>query len=249
VEPTRSALLDTSVWRIGLTTRVEYIPSTPNRNGRILGIRRIPPRSKEPWRQQQIEALPTITRLAREGRVKLCHCAELIEESWGGDYLGAGGFVGDLFNGVPLHDVPEAVVRSHFQQLDFAEYVKKEKVIQFCRDVLLGCSYDMFEKRPQFLSRFTDFERENLKRLDRFKQLCSALPENHYPDALHLWTAEVNGLDYFLTADKTFINVMTKTSRVPLPTRPISPSDLLTELGVTQLDPLPILDDELHPLA
>jgi hypothetical protein len=24
--------------------------------------------------------------------------------------------------------------------------VKKEKVIQFCRDVLLGCSYDMFEK-------------------------------------------------------------------------------------------------------
>jgi hypothetical protein len=75
------------------------------------------------------------------------------------------------------------------------------------------------------------------------------LPENHYRDALHLWTAEVNGLDYFLTADKTFINVMTKTSRVPLPTRPISPSDLLAELGVTQIDPLPIVDDRLHPLA
>jgi hypothetical protein len=84
--------------------------------------------------------------------------------------------------------------------------------------------------------------------LDRFRELCSGLTRQHYPDADHLWTAEANNLDYFLTADRAFINVMTLTRRLALRSKLISPRDLLAELGGTQLDRLPITDDKFHPL-
>lgn len=77
---------------------------------------------------------------------------------------------------------------------------------------------------------FSDFERSNLKSLGRFTELCANLDETHYPDAFHLWTAEVNNLKFFLTADKKFINVLTETSQVALTTRPISPYDFLQML-------------------
>jgi hypothetical protein len=99
------------------------------------------------------------------------------------------------------------------------------------------------------MSRFSEFEQRCLMSLDTFRLIACHLPQTHYPDAFHLWTAEVHGLDYFLTVDKKFINVMSRTLRSALHARPISPRDLLSELGIKELDELPIHDWEIHDLA
>jgi len=49
-----------------------------------------------------------------------------------------------------------------------------------------------------------------------------------------------NELDYFLTADRAFINVMTKTARVQLKTKPIAPRELLDELEISERERVPI---------
>jgi hypothetical protein len=104
--------------------------------------------------------------------------------------------------------------------------VKKEARIKFCKWVL-SLDYNSLTKRPAFISRFTDFELRNLESLDRFRQICSGLSEQHYPDAFHLWTAEVNKLAFFLTTDQKFIRAITETSRITFTTRPIPPSEFL----------------------
>jgi hypothetical protein len=85
--------------------------------------------------------------------------------------------------------------------------------------------------------------------LKGFKEICRDLSEKHYPDAFHLWTADMNELDYFLSADKKFVSVMTLTKGTQLISRPIAPRDLLECFGITELDPLPIADWEVRPLA
>lgn len=248
-EPHRTALVDTSVFRLSLTANVVRVPVESGANAReLIGIRRkLPLRPDHQWLQLQIEAMPTIARAARDGQLTLVDSMELSLEEIKGTYVGVSGIAGDLFRDVRWNHVPAAIERSKFQQMDMDSYTRKETVVAFCKS-LLGLDYKAVAARPRFLQRFTDFEQENLRSLDRFRQICAALSENHYPDALHLWTAEVNGLDYFLTADRAFTNVMTKTSRISLTARPIAPVDLLAELGVTKLDPVPITDDNIHPL-
>lgn len=248
-EPHRTALVDTSVFRLSLTANVVRVPVESGANAReLIGIRRQPPRRPDQhWLQRQIEAIPTIARLVRAGQLTLADSMELSLEEIKGTYVGVSGITGDLFRDVRWNHVPAAIERSKFQQMDMDSYTRKEAVVAFCK-ILLGLDYKAMATRPRFLQRFTDVEQENLRSVDRFRQICSALSENHYPDALHLWTAEVNGLDYFLTADRAFTNAMTKTSRILLTTRPMSPVDLLTELGVTEMDPMPIADDNIHPL-
>jgi hypothetical protein len=196
--------------------------------------------------KNQIEALPTIMKLAREGNILIYSYIELDLETMRGSFDLRGG-KGDLLKDVKVEDIPSAVDRSKLQQTD--DFFKKESLIKFCK-FLLEVDVREFEKRHNwFLSRFTDFERQNIKSLKRFNELCCALDETHYPDAFHLWTAEVNGLDFFLTADRKFINVMSKTSRSHLKTKPIAPVDLLDYLGIKEREPMPIADYDFHYLG
>jgi predicted nucleic acid-binding protein len=52
------------------------------------------------------------------------------------------------------------------------------------------------------------FEEKCLRRAHVFKAICQGIDRAHYPDALHLWTAEENNLDVFLTTDRRFRNVI-----------------------------------------
>ena len=95
---------------------------------------------------------------------------------------------------------------------------------------------------------FSSFEKANSANRDRMRELCDGLKPQHYPDALHLWAAEVNGLKYFLTMVGKFCRLMTQTKRIPLPCEPVRPADLMSELGVSSLVLFPVLDDDdWHP--
>lgn len=245
-------LLDTTVLR-HTATMVSVLKEHTLRVGstettyNVLGMQRNTDHiSRGGWLKNQVEALPTIMKIARQGNILIFSYIELDFETMRGSFDLRGG-KGDILKDVKIEDIPSAVDRSKFQQT--ADFFEKENLIKFCK-FLLEVDVKEFEKRRDwFLSRFTEFERQNLVSLSRFKDLCSALDETHYPDAFHLWTAEVNGLDFFLTADRKFINVMNTTSRTQLKAKPIAPADLLDYLGIKEREPMPIPDYDFHSLG
>ena len=112
-------------------------------------------------------------------------------------------------------------------------------MIDFCR-FLRKATPQLFEETPELWDRLPEKMQANLHDLGRFHELIDALPyEKHWPDALHLWTAETHGAEYFLTLDQKFINALTMTARINLPTKPARPSQLLDDLGIQDRDPLP----------
>lgn len=246
-------LLDNGVFRLTATTvsvykkhtlRLGSIDHTYN----VLRMQRnIHHISRGQWLRDQVEVLPTIMKQAREGKILLYNYIELEFEEIKGSLELRGG-KGDLLKDIKIESLPPAVDRSKLYQMDMNEYLKKETFIHFCK-FILEADFKKIENDHRFLSKFTDFERENLKFVARFREICSPLDETHYPDAFHLWTAEVNGLDFFLTADRKFINVMTNTSNIQLKTKPIAPADFLDFLGIEEREPMPVPDVDFHPLS
>ena len=229
-----TALLDTCLFRIAPAQEVVFesldgsyrrcaAQETPLRRLATRHLPNIP--DNERWKRAQSEAMPGIAQSAREGKVYLFTYDEIEIENLRGT-LFPSGVVAHCLAGVNIGHVPAAIERSIFQKMPLHTFTEKSTRIDFCRG-LLSLDYRELTKRPKFMSMFSDFERRNLESLRRFTELCANLDETHYPDALHLWTAEVNNLNFFLTADKKFINAMTETSQVALTTRPICPYDFL----------------------
>ena len=195
------------------------------------------------WKSQQIRALPTVARLAREGTLIFCTSTEIGFERHHAS-PGWQGFVGDLFHGIEYEHVPAAVERSFFSQsIDVGQYSSGQAQADWCREFLLRVDERQLLESLRRYSDVPDFDRQNIANLQRYKLICKYLDtDDHRRDAFHLWTAEVNGLDCFLTDDRRFINKMTLSTPLDLPTPPISPQRLLETLGVTELDPMPIAD-------
>jgi hypothetical protein len=194
-------------------------------------IRRVPKR----WNQTQSDALFNIAKLARENRVRLFIYSEIELETLAGT-LFPSRMISDCFDGMTIDRVEAAIERSKLFSMPMHEYSDKKARVAFVQWLCAIKPADLAAK-PKLLAKFSPFERRNLESLNRLRTLCKNLAEEHFPDAFHLWTAEVNELDYFLTADKRFINALTKTSRVALVARPISPSDFVEEL--TRLENVP----------
>lgn len=75
----------------------------------------------------------------------------------------------------------------------------------------------------------------------RFQKIVKHLGSSHIDDAFHLWTAETNNLNVFLTLDFRFKNVCrNQTKQIASPVCVMSPSELAAQLGV-----MPISVDEL----
>lgn len=144
--------------------------------------------------------------------------------------------------------VEAAVERSYFFQSSLDEHVDSQSVIKFCKWLLNIDPNVLIEKVTQAKS-FPSFLMANLRNVKRFSELCKGLSEKQYPDAFHLWTAEVNGADFFLTIDKKFIHVMTETNRVDLPCPPLSPSQLLNQLGIDERDPIEYMEGVFYDIS
>jgi|SRR5579862_2650217 len=229
-----TALLDTCLFRIAPAQEVVFesldgtVPSVrgPRNSVARLTKRHLPSiPGNELWKRAQSEAMVGIAQSAREGRVYLFIYNEIETENLRGTLFPLG-VVANCLDGVEIGRVPAAIERSIFQKMPLDTFTEKSTRVDFCRG-LLSLDYREFAKRTKLMSMLSDFERRNLESLGRFRELCDNLDETHYPDALHLWTAEVNNLNFFLTADKKFINAMTETNQVALTTRPICLYDFL----------------------
>ncbi len=208
----------------------------------ITGWRRKPMRDGDArWIADEVACLPTVARLATDGTIALFESRETSFEALSAS-TGARGTKGDIFSRAAINRVTDAVDRSYFRTGTKDQFACRQDVIDFCQ-FLREATPLLFEKTPEFWHRLPETTQANLRKLGRFHELIDALPtERHWPDALHLWTAETHGAGYFLTMDQKFINALTKTARINLPTKPARPSQLLANLGAEDQDPLPAED-------
>lgn len=213
---------------------------------RIAGFLRKPlPGNDQAWKRGQIECLPTIGKIAREKKIALYTYNEIDFEAW----KRPGSFplnrLGNVFSGVEFNHVDAAVERSYFFQSDFSGYFGKDQVIEFCR-WLLAPNIETIADRLAPTKHYPDFLLRNLQRVQRFRDLCVGLSENQYPDAFHLWSAEVNGMDLFLTTDRKFVGAVTKTKKLSLPCMPLPPSQLLEQLGISEREPFEYREGQFY---
>ena len=205
----------------------------------ITGWRGTPMRDGDDrWVAGEVACLPTVARLATDGTIALFEAHEARFEALLAS-PGARGTKGDILAKAPISRVPDAVDRFFFRSGAINQTTSRQDVIDFCR-FLREATPEFFEKTPKLWNRIPETMQANLRDLGRFHELMDALPhQKHWPDALHLWTAETHGAGYFLTMDNKFINALTMTARINLPTKPARPSQLLADLGVKSRDPLP----------
>ena len=243
-----SVLLDNSVrsrafTAHGTTTEVEKFKN------RLLLIQAKPAGGPDKeWLREQTECIPTIARLARVGTLSVHTYEELILEAWNSSESFPAFPVGDLFQGVDFKHVPSAIRSSLFFQGSAEEHVSGAALDAFA-NWLLKIDAEKILQVPALSARLTDFEQRNLKGIDRFRELCRPLSKNHFRDAFHLWTGEVNGLSHFLTVDRKFVRAATGNGKRSLPCQPIVPSDLLETLGERERDPLPFEYGQRYTLS
>lgn len=200
---------------------------------------------RDTTQQAQRECLPTIARLARNGTLLLHKTIEVAFEGW--HRAGAPApLPGYLFAAIPLIEIPPAIERSRIWQMEIDQHVQGDAAAQFCQWLFVA-DEELLLSEELILKHFTPQEVTNLRNLDRFRYLCKNLSHDQCRDAFHLWTAEVNGLDYFLTVDTKFIRALTMRGKKPdLPCLPVTPSDLLDIMGVTERDPLPFVSGRFY---
>ncbi len=203
----------------------------------ILGYERKPSfSSNQQWKLHQINCLPKIGKIARENKIKLFTYNELMHEAWKRPNSFPSNALGNIFSDVKFEHVDAAVARSFFFQTEISEYISNEQMIKFCKWIL-NPNTEKLAERIKNNTRYPAFLIQNLRNIQRFRELCHSLSERQYIDAFHLWTAEVNNAKYFLTTDKKFIRVMTQTKNIELPCKPTSPSRLLEILEISDLEP------------
>jgi len=215
--------------------------------------------------QRQKEALFTVGRLIREGRLKAYVYIEILFEKM----RGKGTFpVCDALKACDIQGCPAALERSKFvKTLDFWQMISKGGRKDRKPGVEPGTATQIaFLKwlcslRKEAISALIEhaaqigldeFEVESLRNVHWFQFLCqrSGSSEN-YVDIFHLWTAERNDCDAVLTFDKKLPNLMSrvgkeKVKKIEIRAQVLRPLDLLRKLGIGKPDPVPMDSDRFY---
>ena len=210
---------------------VYFAPYRPGYNNLIEPAHNIRP-ARTDWLQDEIDCLGKIAELCRRKKLLPYITEELESEEFRALKFPSPNH-DDLFEGIQFKKAQCPIVRSKWG-LSAKQYTDKNDVIAYCKCFFLTPSKERTEKfiagmkeNPRFS--LSEFEERCLRNSDVFRNICRGISENHYPDALHLWTAEENGLDVFLTMDKKFKNVMAR-QKIGLHCRVMLPSDVLRAL-------------------
>ncbi len=186
------------------------------------------------WRRSQILSLPTIARMAKEKKLKLFTTNELEYESFYSSVALSKHFT-SIFHDIEFFRIPSAVGRSWFESsADLDETIGGKAHEAWYQDFLLKITPEQVEHILQFPPSLPESAVESLRNLCRFRELCTGLSDSQCRDAFHLWCAEVGKMDFFLTMDKKFVNVIRQTkSKIELPCKPIFPTELLQRIRGT----------------
>lgn len=198
------------------------------------------PPENEKWKREQVICIPTIGKLGVLGEIELF---KNIEIDFEGIKRPCSQRIGNAFENVTINDLDVAIERSYFfQTLAISDHLSNDQVTKFC-DFLLKIKPKKIEELIKVVDKLSASMKENFLRIDRFKVICEGLSKKQYPDAFHLWSAEVNGMDIFLTTDKKFINAVTKSKKIDLPCYPMSPTELLNKLK-KDVEPIDYIEGE-----
>lgn len=240
-------LVDTSIRSAAQLGEWIEVPHTVEWGGRKFQIpwTGLAPKRPEGETRKAGEAvcLPTIGRLARQGRLTLATYDELQFEEMNG-LRPVRDSVADALHSVPWLRLEPAIDRSYFVPTAFPPGYKTSMLDGFCR-TLLSSEFDPRHLPAAIRDRLPEGTLRRFAELDEFRALCRDADGRHLPDLFHLWTGEVNDCDFFLTMDRRFINFCASHVRRPLKCRPIGPSSLLSELGIDHADPLFAEPDEV----
>jgi hypothetical protein len=192
-------------------------------------------------KRRQILALPTIARLSQEEALWLATYPELKWEDMFGRRP-ATATRGDLLGSIQLHSVEPAIDRSNFGGLTFPQGMEGEELTSFCK-LILDPRFEPALFPSEFVAALPDTTRKAMDDLSRFRRLCRHAPEKHYRDLFHLWTGECSGCKFFITMESKLPNFCSSHVK-DLVCMPKRPAELLDELGITQVDPLPFREGE-----
>jgi hypothetical protein len=215
--------------------------------------------------QRQKEGIFTIGRLIREGKIEAYTYSELHFERIRGR-IGVQNF--NALNGCTIKWCQPALERSKFlKSLNFQDVIAKGGKNDRKSGKELGEANQIsFFKQLCALNRekveaviascasimhLTEFEIDSLRSISWFQFLCTRSGIETYPDIFHLWTAERNGLDVFLTLDNDLPDLISrvnneKKSRVAIKTEVLRPHELLRKLGIDRPDPVPMEADRFY---
>jgi hypothetical protein len=146
--------------------------------------------------------LPALAELGQQGLVRYCIHTETVFESWGLPKM-RGNTTG-VFYGAPIE--------------------RAASPIQYSRVMIDGYK-DPREMQYQFISGIKHERLSELQRITGAYQGARKPNRNQLLDAFHLWCAEHNGCDFFLTLDFKLINVVLRSHQQTV--RLAKPSELL----------------------
>jgi len=156
----------------------------------------------------EAELLPTLAEAGKRGKVKYVIQMETLFESWGIPKMDS---ETGKFYGAPYEDV--------------------EAPIKYSR-VLLGFNRDAREMQFSFLSSIRNARFIELQKMTGAYQGPGKLNRNQLLDAFHIWCAEHNKCDYFLTLDFKLLNVLRKQNPHPL-VELVKPSELVEKIDIS----------------
>jgi hypothetical protein len=232
----------------------------------VHGVARKPPATDVDY-QQQKEALFTVGRLIRAGRIEAFDYWEMQCERFRGTSTI------QEFNALRNCEIricAPAIQRSKFRQsIDLTDVFSKGGKKDVKKGVELGqanqiaffewlCTLGSREIdlviSNAALPRLTSFEIDSFRDIGYFQFLCQrAGNREHYPDVFHLWTAKRNNVDALLTLETTLPEFVArvnneKSKEVEIGIKVFRPLDLIKELGIDKSDPVPIDFDRFYHL-
>lgn len=231
-------LLDQS---IRADARVAHLTSVTLENvGNRLVLIQMRPRKKvgSERRQKEIECLPTIARLAKEKKIILFTYEELLNEFYKARGTWSDIGIGDLLHDIPIEALPSPIRRGLFFQSNFDTHVQSKGLRDFV--FWLVSSYDdRWLDVPIIKESINSREIRNLKGLHVLKTMCQNVEKKHYGDIFHIWAGHTNNIDWFLTTDFKLKNAVASRSSDFPTCYPITPSELLEKIGISERDPMP----------
>jgi hypothetical protein len=177
-------------------------------------------------------ALPTLGRLAREGRLLFCTYEEFGPQAatWSGTWRG-------LLGDVPVETITPAVGRSVLGEDVFRDSAQSGALARLCAKLKLrdGAA----EASPTGAAE----GEPAMPDVERFARLAARVQGHHLADLFHLWSGELAGCRYWMTADVTLEALLRDRvqpyANPPLGCEVVRPAQLLQVLGIREHDPRP----------